>query len=176
SEDTVKSVFNTIKQESDRLKQATTDTSKEMGNIIPKGTSELADKLTQSLNGATSIIKSAGDNAKSTAGNFTDFGNRAEKALDQLKGDLAQAKQNLEAFSKTKASPVDIEKAQVEVDQLEKEVQQADQAFSGFQAEVGKANISLRETETAAQSVQKGIDGAKFAENALVGAMVTIGI
>src|SRR5690606_40585973 len=93
SEDTVKSVFNTIKQESDRLKQATTDASKEMGNIIPKGTSELADKLTQSLNAATGIIKNAGDNAKSTAGNFTDFGNRTEKALDQLKGDLAQAKQ-----------------------------------------------------------------------------------
>ncbi|WP_312309676.1 tape measure protein [Acinetobacter variabilis] len=176
SEDTVKSVFNTIKHESERLKQATTDASKEMGNIIPKGTSELADKLSQSLNAATGIIKDAGDNAKSTAGNFTDFGNKAGKALDQLKGDLAQAKQNLEAFSKTKASPADIEKAQVQVDQLEKEVQQADQAFSGFQAEVGKANNSLRETDTAAQTAQKGIDGAKFAVNTLVGALTALGI
>ena len=153
SEDAAKSVFSAIKQESERLKQATTDASKEMGNIIPKGTSELADKLTQSLNAATGIIKDAGDNAKSTAGNFTDFGNRTEKALGQLKGDLAQAKQNLEAFSKTKASPADIEKAQVQVDQLEKEVQQADQAFDGFQAEVGKANTSLKETDTAAQTL-----------------------
>jgi len=176
SEDVAKSVFNAIKQESERLKQATTDASKEMGNIIPKGTSELADKLSQSLNAATGIIKDAGDNAKSTAGNFTDFGNRAEKALSQLKVDLAQAKQNLEAFSKTKASPADIEKAQVQVDQLEKEVQQADQAFSGFQTEVSKANTNLKETDAAAQTAKKGIDGAKFAVNALVGAMTALGI
>lgn len=176
SEDAAKSVFNTIKQESERLKQATADASKEMGNIIPKGTSELADKLSQSLNAATDIIKDAGDNAKSTAGNFTDFGNRTEKVLSQLKGDLVQAKQNLEAFSKTKASPADIEKAQVQVDQLEKEVQQADQAFSGFQAEIGKANTSLKNTDSAAQTAQKGLNGAKFAVTALVGAMGGIGI
>jgi tape measure domain-containing protein len=176
SEDAAKSVFNAIKQESERLKQATTDASKEMGNIIPKGTSELADKLSQSLNAATGIIKDAGDNAKSTAGNFTDFGNKAEKALGQLKGDLAQAKQNLEAFSKTKASPADIEKAQVEVDQLEKEVQQADQAFSGFQTEVSKANNNLRETDTAAQTAQKGIGVLKTGFTALIGVMGGIGI
>ena len=176
SEDAAKSVFNTIKQESERLKQATTDASKEMGNIIPKGTSELADKLSQSLNAATDIIKDAGDNAKSTAGNFTDFGNKTEKALGQLKGDLAQAKQNLEAFSKTSASPADIEKAQAQVDQLEKEVQQADQAFSGFQAEIGKANTSLKNTDSTAQTAQKGLNGAKFAVTALVGAMGGIGI
>ena len=176
SEDAAKSVFNAIKQESERLKQATTDASKEMGNIIPKGTSELADKLSQSLNAATGIIKDAGDNAKSTAGNFTDFGNKAEKALGQLKGDLAQAKQNLEAFSKTKVSPADIEKAQAQIDQLEKEVQQADQAFIGFQAEVGKASTSLKNTDSAAQTAQKGLNGAKFAVNALVGAMAVIGV
>lgn len=176
SEDAAKSVFNAIKQESERLKQATTDASKEMGNIIPKGTSELADKLSQSLNAATGIIKDAGDNAKSTASNFTDFGNKAEKALGQLKGDLAQAKQNLEAFSKTKVSPADIEKAQAQIDQLEKEVQQADQAFIGFQAEVGKASTSLKNTDSAAQTAQKGLNGAKFAVNALVGAMAAIGV
>lgn len=176
SEDTVKSVFNTIKHESERLKQATADASKEMGNIIPKGTSELADKLSQSLNAATGIIKDAGDNAKSTAGNFTDFGNKAEKALGQLKSDLVQAKRNLESFSKTSASPADIEKAQVQVDQLEKEVQQTDQAFNNFQAEVGKANNSLRETDIAAQTAQKGIDGAKFAVNTLVGTLTALGI
>ncbi|WBX37152.1 tape measure protein [Acinetobacter schindleri] len=176
SEDAAKSVFNAIKQESERLKQATADASKEMGNIIPKGTSELADKLSQSLNAATGIIKDAGDNAKSTAGNFTDFGNKVEKALGQLKGDLAQAKQNLESFSKTKASPADIEVAQRQVDQLEKEVQQADQAFNDFQAEVGRANTQLKETDSAATSAKKGLDGAKFAVNALVGAMAALGV
>src|SRR5690606_19606652 len=123
--------FSAIKQESERLKQATTDASKEMGNIVPKGTSELEDKLTQSLNAATGIINNAGDNAKSTAENFTDFCNRTEKALGQLKGDLVQAKQNLEAFAKTIASPADIEKAHVRVDQLETDVHPANQSFSG---------------------------------------------
>ena len=176
SESTVKAVFNAIKSESDKLKQATESVSKEIGNIVPKGTSELADKLTQSLSAATGIIKNAGDNAKSTAGNFTDFGNKAEKALSQLNTDLTHAKQKLQEFASTNASPADIEKAKVQVDQLEKEVQQADQAFNNFHAEVGKANTKLNETDSAAQTAQKGINGAKFAVNALVGAMAALGI
>lgn len=176
SESTVKAVFNAIKSESDKLKQATESVSKEIGNIVPKGTSELADKLTQSLSAATGIIKNAGDNAKSTAGNFTDFGNKAEKALSQLNTDLTHAKQKLQEFASTNASPADIEKAKAQVDQLEKEVQQADQAFNNFHAEVGKANTKLNETDSAAQTAQKGINGAKFAVTALVGAMATLGI
>jgi len=147
-----------------------------LSNIIPKGTNELADKLTQSLNAASGIIKDAGDNAKSTAGNFTDFGNKSHKALDQLKSDLVLAKQNLESFSKTNATPADIEKAKVQVDQLEKEVEQADQAFNGFQQEVDQANTSLKNTSSAGQTAQKGLDTAKFAVNALVGAMAALGI
>lgn len=176
SETVMKAVFDSIKSESDKLKQATESASKEIGNIVPKGTSELADKLTQSLSAATGIIKNAGDNAKSTAGNFTDFGNKAEKALSQLKTDLTQAKQKLQEFASTNASPADIEKAKAQVDQLEKEVQQADQAFNNFHAEVGKANTKLNETDSAAQTAQKGINGAKFAVTALVGAMGGIGI
>lgn len=176
SESTVKAVFNAIKSESDKLKQATESVSKEIGNIVPKGTSELADKLTQSLSAATGIIKNAGDNAKSTAGNFTDFGNKAEKALSQLNTDLTHAKQKIQEFASTNASPADIEKAKAQVDQLEKEVQQADQAFNNFHAEVGKANTKLNETDSAAQTAQKGINGAKFAVTALVGAMATLGI
>lgn len=176
SEDAAKSVFSTIKQESERLKQATADASKEMGNIVPKGTSELADKLSQSLNAATDIIKDAGDNAKSTAGNFTDFGNKSHKALDLLKTDLTSAKQKLQEFANSNASPADIEVAQRQVDQLEKEVQQADQAFNGFQAEVSRANTQLKETDSAAASAKKGLDGAKFAVNALVGAMAALGV
>lgn len=148
----------------------------EIGNVVPNGTSELADKLTRSLDSATGIIKGAGDNAKTTANNFNDFGNKSHTALDQLKSDLVVAKQNLESFSKTNAAPADIEKAKAQVDQLEKEVQQADQAFNNFQGEVGKANTSLKNTDTAAQTAQKGINGAKFAVTALVGAMGGIGI
>lgn len=176
SESVMKSVFDSIKSESDKLKQASESTSKEIGNIVPKGTSELADKLTQSLTSATGIIKDAGDNAKSTAGNFTDFGNKAEKALSQLKTDLTQAKQKLQEFSATNASPADIEKAKVQVDQLEKEVQQADQAFNNFHAEVGKANTKLNETDSAAQTAQKGISGLKTGYTALIGVMGGIGI
>lgn len=161
------------------LQEAATQANKaglEISNVVPSGTSELADKLTRSLDSATEIIKDAGDNAKSTANNFNDFGNKSHNALDQLKSDLVAAKQNLESFSKTNAAPADIEKAKVQVDQLEKEVQQADQAFNNFQGEVGRANTSLKNTDTAAQTAQKGINGAKFAVTALVGAMGAIGI
>ncbi|WP_104483698.1 tape measure protein [Acinetobacter indicus] len=176
SESVAKSVFDAIKTESDKLKQSSAEASKELGNIIPKGTSELAANLTKSLSSATEIIKGAGENAKSTADNFTDFGNKSHKALDLLKADLASAKQKLQEFANSNASPADIEVAQHQVDQLEKEVQQADQAFNDFQAEVGRANTQLKETDSAATSAKKGLDGAKFAVNALVGAMAALGV
>lgn len=176
SESVAKSVFEAIKTESDKLRQSSAEAAKELGNIIPKGTSELAAGLTKSLSSATEIIKDAGVNAKSTAGNFTDFGNKSHKALDLLKADLTSAKQKLQEFSNSNASPADIEVAQRQVDQLEKEVQQADQAFNDFQAEVGRANTQLKETDSAAASAKKGLDGAKFAVNALVGAMAALGV
>lgn len=172
----VNKVFETIKAEAEKIKQATESASKEIGNIVPKGTSELADKLSQSLNAASGIIKDAGDNAKSTAGNFTDFGNKAEKALGQLKTDLSQAKQKLQEFAATNVSPADIEKAKNQVDQLEKEVQQADQAFNNFHAEAGKANTKLNETDSAAQTAQKSIAGLRTGYTALIGVMGGIGI
>ncbi|MCO8103126.1 tape measure protein [Acinetobacter indicus] len=176
SESVAKSVFDAIKTESDKLKQSSAEAAKELGNIIPKGTSELAEGLTKSLSSATEIIKNAGENAKSTASNFTDFGNKSHKALDLLKSDLTSAKQKLQEFANSNASPADIEVAQRQVDQLEKEVQQADQAFNDFQAEVGRANTQLKETDSAAASAKKGLDGAKFAVNALVGAMAALGV
>ena len=176
SESVAKSVFEAIKTESDKLKQSSAEAAKELGNIIPKGASELAEGLTKSLSGATEIIKNAGENAKSTAGNFTDFGNKSHKALDLLKADLTSAKQKLQEFANSNASPADIEVAKRQVDQLEKEVQQADQAFNEFQAEVGRANTQLKEIDSAAASAKKGLDGAKFAVNALVGAMAALGV
>lgn len=176
SEEVTKKLFDTIKTEAANLKQNSADTAKALGNIIPEKSKELADALTKSLTAATEIIQDAGDNAKSTAGNFSDFGNKAEKALGQLKRDLAEAKRNLESFSKTNATPIDIETAKVQVDQLEQEVKQADQAFSNFHQEVGRANTKLVETDTVAKSAQKGLGTAKFAVNALAGAMATLGI
>ena len=176
SESVTKKVFETIKTEADQLKQTSTATAIALGSIVPEKSKELAEGLTKSLSGATQIIRDAGDNAKSAATNFTDFGNKSVKALAFLKSDLEKAKIRLEAFSKTKATPADIEIAQKEVDQLEREVQQAESAFIDFHTEVGKANNSLKNTDTAAQTAQKGLSGAKFAVNALAGAMATLGV
>ena len=176
SESVTKKVFDSIKVEAEQLKQASTDTAKALGSIVPEKSKELADGLTKSLSGATQIIRDAGDNAKSAASNFTDFGNKSVKALAFLKSDLEKAKSRLEAFSKTKVTPTDIEIAQKQVDQLEKEVQQAESAFIDFHTEVGKANNSLKHTDTAAQTAQKGLNGAKFAVNALAGAMAALGV
>ena len=176
SEAVTKKVFDSIKAEADQLKQASTDTAKTLGSIVPEKSKELADGLTKSLSGATQIIRDAGDNAKSAASNFTDFGNKSVKALAFLKSDLEKAKSRLEAFSKTKVTPADIEIAQKQVDQLEKEVQQVESAFIDFHTEVGKANNSLKHTDTAAQTAQKGLNGAKFAVNALAGAMAALGV
>lgn len=176
SEAVVKSVFDSIKQESNRLKQVTADTSKEVGNIVPKGTSELANKLKNSLDAASGIIKNAGDNAKSTANNFTDFGNKSHRALEILKADLVTAKQKLESFTKTNATPVDIELAKLKVDQLEKEVQQTDKAYEKFQQEVSRANSKLIESGSATESAQKGIHGLKTSYSALISVMAGIGV
>lgn len=176
SESVTKKVFEKIKTEADQLKQTSSDTTKALGSIVPEKSKELAEGLTKSLSGATQIIRDAGDNAKSAASNFTDFGNKSVKALTFLKSDLEKAKIRLESFSKTKATPADIEIAQKEVDQLEREVQQAESAFIDFHTEVGKANNSLKNTDTAAQTAQKGLSGAKFAVNALAGAMATLGV
>ena len=174
SESVTKKVFESIKTEADQLKQSSAATA--LGNIVPEKSKELADGLTKSLSGATQIIRDAGDNAKSAASNFTDFGNKSVKALAFLKSDLEKAKIRLEAFSKTKATPADIEIAQKEVDQLEREVQQAESAFIDFHTEVGKANNSLKHTDIAAQTAQKGLNGAKFAVNALAAGMATLGV
>ncbi|MEJ5034293.1 tape measure protein [Acinetobacter sp. MYb177] len=176
SESVTKKVFETIKTEADQLKQTSAATAIALGSIVPEKSKELAEGLTKSLSGATQIIRDAGDNAKSAASNFTDFGNKSVKALAFLKSDLEKAKIRLEAFSKTKATPADIEIAQKEVDQLEKEVQQAESAFIDFHTEVGKANNSLKNTDTSAQTAQTGLNGAKFAVNALAGAMATLGV
>ncbi|MDH1727551.1 tape measure protein [Acinetobacter johnsonii] len=176
SESVTKKVFESIKTEADQLKQSSAAAALALGNIVPEKSKELADGLTKSLSGATQIIRDAGDNAKSAASNFTDFGNKSVKALAFLKSDLEKAKIRLEAFSKTKATPADIEIAQKQVDQLENEVQQAESAFIDFHTEVGKANSSLNSTETAAQAAQSGLNSAKFAANALASAMAALGV
>ncbi len=172
----VKTAFDAYKVTADKASEASAKAAEQIANIVPESTTKLAEGLTQSLNGATKIMREAGDGAKDAARGFSDLGTKSEKALNTLKSDLASAKQRLQEFANTNASPVDIEVAQRQVDQLEKEVQQADQAFNDFQAEVGRANTQLKETDSAAASAKKGLDGAKFAVNALVGAMAALGV
>ena len=176
SESVTKKVFDSIKAEADQLKQTSAETAKALENIVPAKSRELADALTKSLTSATQTIRDAGDNAKNMAKNFTDSGNQSVKSLAFLKSDLERAKSRLEAFSKTKATPADIEIAQKQVDQLEREVQQAETAFFEFHREVGKVNNSLKDTDSAAQTAQKGLNGAKYAVNTLASAIAALGV
>ncbi|WP_257224116.1 tape measure protein, partial [Acinetobacter sp. YH16053] len=172
----VKTAFDAYKVTADKASEASAKAAEQIANIVPESTTKLAEGLTQSLNGATKIMREAGDGAKDAARGFSDLGTKSEKALNTLKSDLASAKQRLQEFANTNASPVDIELAQRKVDQLEKEVREADQAFSEFQTEVGKANVELKETESAVESAKKGFNVAKFAVGALAGALAGLGI
>lgn len=176
SEATTKAVFDAIKQEANNLRQSSEETSKKIGEIIPKGAKELADALTTSLTKATGIIENAGDEASITAKNFTDLGVKSNRALEQLKLDLTQSKQKLSELSTTDANPKSIAIAQKAVAQLENEVMQAEAAFNKFEGAVLSANKEVRNTESASLQAQKGIDGLKTSYSTLVTAMAAIGV
>lgn len=176
SQEVVSKVFDTIKQEADALRATTDKASEGIKGLVTPETTKLAKALTDNLSNATSIIKGAGSQAQATAKNFTDFGKKSEQALGVLISDLSEAKKKLEAFSKTNASPAQIQAAQAQVDELEKQVTEAGAAFHEFNQTASKANTTLKNTDTAAQSAQKGLNNAKFAVNALVGAMAALGV
>ncbi|ENX00436.1 hypothetical protein F900_02107 [Acinetobacter modestus] len=173
---TTKAVFDAIKNEADKLRKASEETAKQIGEIIPKGTKELADALTSSLTKATGMIENAGDEASKTAKNFTDFGVKSGQAIDRLKADLVQAKQKLQEFASTNATPQSIATAQRAVDQLEKEVEQADAAFNKFEGAVLQANKEVRSTESASFTAQNGINGLKASYSLLATAIAAVGI
>ncbi|MGB5886597.1 MAG: tape measure protein [Acinetobacter venetianus] len=173
---TTKAVFDAIKKEADKLRQASEEAAKQIGEIIPKGTKELADALTTSLTKATGMIENAGDEAFKTAKNFTDLGIKSGRALDQLKQDLVQSKQKLQELSNADANPKSIAAARAAVDQLEKEVEQADSAFTKFERAVLQANKEVKNTQSTAIQAQKGIDGLKSSYTTLVSAMAAIGV
>ena len=176
SEATTKAVFDAIKQEANKLRQSSEETSKKIGEIIPKGTKELADALTTSLTKATGMIENAGDEASITAKNFTDLGVKSNRALEQLKLDLTQSKQKLSELSTADANPKSIAIAQKAIAQLENEVMQAEAAFNKFEGAVLSANKEVRNTESASLQAQKGIDGLKTSYSTLVTAMAAIGV
>lgn len=165
-----------IKQGTASFEGEAKKTSDAVSKIVPKESLELADKLKTTLNGATEAIKGAGDGAKETADNFKDFGSKAEKALEQLKVDLVGAKQALQDFSKTNASPHDIEAAKQKVDQLEREVEQAETAFREFDSAVNKANTELKETSSVADKAKQGFSAARAAVGTLAAGLAGLGL
>lgn len=176
SEEVTKAFLKSLKYQSDQLRESVSETSKQVGEIVPKGTKELADALTVSLTKATGIIENSGSEASKVAKNFTDLGVKSNRALEQLKLDLSQSKQKLSEFSATDANPKSIAIAQQAVDQLEKEVMQADAAFNKFEGAVLSANKEVRNTQNASLQAQKGIDGLKTSYSTLVTAMAAIGV
>ena len=163
---------------------------KAIDGIIPKNANERAIKLTESLNAITESLKSTDIAADGAIDGFKKLGVDSVRSLNILKANLATSKTKLEEFSKTNATPEDIRNAQRQVDALEKEVLQADKAFKNFKSELGlvapeistldqaidKTNTELAQTDTAAQTAQKGIAGLRTGYTALVGAMGGIGI
>ncbi|RLL17010.1 tape measure protein [Acinetobacter chengduensis] len=166
------------------------DTGQEIGNIIPKNASERASALIKSLNETTEIIKSTGTGVIGASESFNKFSVDSVRSLNLLKANLATAKTKLEEFSKTNATPEDIVKAQQQINALEKEVQQADQAFGAFKSELslitpeltkldgelGKTNAELQKSETLVKQASVEIQGLKTGYTALTSAMAALGV
>lgn len=176
SEDTTKAIFEAIKQEAEKLRQASAETAKQIGEIVPESTTKMASALTQNLNNATTAIQNAGTNAGQTAQNFAEFGRVSEQALGVLKSDLDQARQKLQDLSTTNATPQDIEAAQQAVDQLERQVEQTDEAFNNFTQASNHANQELVETEAAAGKAEAGFTFLKTTIGTLAAGLAALGL
>ena len=197
SESAAKEALESIKSGAAKIVIETEKASSSIEKLIPANASQRANTLTQALNDAAQSIKDAGDGASDAAVSFDEFGNKSVKQLSILKANLATAKNNLEAFSKTKATPQDLENAKNKIDALEKEVQQADQAFKEFKGvvaqfapeakvtahhvsvleqSVSETNEELKETRSAADQALGGINGLKTGYTALAGALASIGV
>ncbi len=151
-------------------------TSKVIGDVVPKGSLEIAEALTSNLNNATLAIKGAGTNAGATAKNFTEFGQVSENVLAILKSDLDQAKQKLHALSTTNATPQDINKAQAEVDKLENEVDKAEKSFKDFKEASNQANQELKNVEATSDRTKIGFKDLKSAVGILAGGLAALGL
>ena len=176
SEATTKAVFDAIKQEAEKLRQASAETAKQIGEIVPESTTKMAGALTQNLNNATTAIQNAGTNAGATAKNFAEFGRVSEQALGVLKSDLDQAKQKLHDLSTTNATPQDIETAQHAVNELERQVEQADEAFNNFTQASNHANQELVETEAATEKAKAGFSFLKTTIGTLAAGLAALGL
>lgn len=176
SEDTTKAIFEAIKQEAEKLRQASAETARQIGEIVPESTTKMASALTQNLNNATTAIQNAGTNAGATSKNFAEFGRVSEQALGVLKSDLDQAKQKLHDLSTTNATPQDIEAAQHAVNELERQVEQADEAFNNFTQSSNHANQELVETEAATEKAKAGFSFLKTTIGTLAAGLAALGL
>ena len=204
SGEVTKQVFDSIRAEADKLRQASAETSKQIGDIVPATTQQKVEQLVTELHAATMAIDSLGDDAITSADNLKQMGDYGQRALNDLQEELSKARLNLNLLSATKATPADIEQAQRQVKELELGVKQAKIAVDGFSAsatksakdvdEVGnsstetaiqvakldnaldKTNQELQQTDTVAQKASNEIAGLKTGFNAVTGALAALGI
>ncbi|MEB3753822.1 tape measure protein [Acinetobacter sp. MD2(2019)] len=176
SEATAKSVFESIKQEAEKLRASTAKATEQIGNIIPQGTETLVHALTQSLKEASRIITESGSDAVVAAKNFETLGAKGNQALVQIDRDLIEAKNNLAEFTKTSASPKDIELARQRVQQLELSIDQTHAAFQEFQTVASNANNELNKIGTSANQAAKGAQIAESGFNVLKASLAALGL
>ncbi|ESK54891.1 hypothetical protein [Acinetobacter tjernbergiae] len=148
SEDTTKAIFKAIKQEAEKLRQASAETAKQIGEIVPESTTKMASALTQNLNNATTTIQNAGTNAGQTAKNFEEFG-RVTEAQQAAASATLETKKQEQSFKNA------IETGQalgVDVEQVTNKIS------TGFSDSSGKIKAFIEQLKIA------GIDGEKSAD------------
>ena len=101
SESTTKAVFDAIKEEADKLRQASAETSKQIGDIVPATTQQKVEQLVTELHAATMAIDSLGDDAITSADNLKQMGDYGQRALNDLQEELSKARLNLNLLSAT---------------------------------------------------------------------------
>ncbi|MEG0405357.1 MAG: tape measure protein [Acinetobacter sp.] len=143
SETVMKAVFDSIKSESNKLKQVSSEASSEIGNLVPSETKQKVAQLVTELTSASKALEAVGGDADISADNLKQLGEYGEQALQGIQEDLKQAKQHLNYLSATNATPADIQNAQQEVKELEVGVKQVKTAFEAFEATASNAMLGV---------------------------------
>lgn len=136
--------------------------------------------LVGGLDGVRSSLDENGNSATHTQQQLEQMAENATTQLNQYKRQLEQAKLEVNRLAATNASPADIEQARQRVQELETGIEQVETSLDGYRSAARIANneaaSGANRSATAFEQVNTGIDGTKFAVNALVGAMAALGV
>ncbi|MEG2267274.1 MAG: tape measure protein, partial [Acinetobacter sp.] len=136
--------------------------------------------LVGGLDGVRSSLDENGNSATHTRQQLEQMAENATTQLNQYKRQLEQAKLEVNRLAATNASPADIEQARQRVRELETGVEQVETSLDGYRSAARIANneaaSGANRSATAFEQVNTGVNGAKFAVNALVGAMAALGV